>query len=164
MLEYDKHAANQVIWFTDTPPTGNPFDQTPMALDVMDEWMANIQAHPERDVGKNKPDAAVDSCFDASGALISSGKDVWDGILDDKPAGACTSALPDLLDVAHPVRRPDDRRHLRVPPPAGRGGDRARRLRAVAAVVGRGRAASGDLPDRRLRLQKGDVGRPKHLK
>jgi hypothetical protein len=94
MLEYDHHADNQVIWFTDTASNGSRFDQTPMALEVMDEWMANIREHPERSVGKNKPDAAVDSCFDASGALIASGADVWGGILDANPAGACTQLFP----------------------------------------------------------------------
>jgi hypothetical protein len=87
----DKHgnADNQVIWFTDARPAV-AFDQTPMAFEVIDEWMANIRAHPERTVGENRPPAAVDSCFDTGGALLASGEDVWDGVLDDEPAGACT--------------------------------------------------------------------------
>jgi Tannase-like family of unknown function (DUF6351) len=94
LLDYDGDASNQVVWFTDSPPTGNPFDQTPMALQVMDEWMANIAARPERGVARNKPAAAVDSCFAADGSLIASGKGVWNGILDDRAAGVCTTTFP----------------------------------------------------------------------
>jgi hypothetical protein len=65
-----------------------------MALLVMDEWMANIAAHPERGVARNKPAAAVDSCFAADGSLIASGSGVWAGILDDRAAGVCTQAFP----------------------------------------------------------------------
>ncbi len=90
MLNYDGDASNQVIWFTDARPTGPQLDQTPMALLVIDEWMANIRANPERGVTGNKPAAAVDSCFATSGSLLASGDDVWAGILDDRAAGACT--------------------------------------------------------------------------
>jgi Tannase-like family of unknown function (DUF6351) len=93
MLNADRDASNQVIWFTDARPA-RAFDQTPMAFAVMDEWMANIAAHPERSVARNRPAAAVDSCFDTSGQLIASGPDVWDGVLDSRPAGACTERFP----------------------------------------------------------------------
>ena len=92
MLNYDGDASNQVIWFTDARPA-RLSDQTGLALEVMDEWMRNIAAHPELGVGGNKPDEAVDSCFRTIGTLLASGADVWNGILDDKPAGACTQAL-----------------------------------------------------------------------
>ena len=90
MLDHDRQADNQVIWFTDARPAV-AFDQTPMALEVMDEWMLNIQAHPERGVGRNRPPLAVDSCFNTAGALIASGSTVWNGVIDNRPAGACTS-------------------------------------------------------------------------
>jgi hypothetical protein len=93
MLDADGDASNQVIWFTDARPAV-AFDQTPMAFEVMDEWMANIAAHPERSVGRNRPARAVDSCFDTSGALIASGSDVWNGVIDGKPAGTCTQKFP----------------------------------------------------------------------
>jgi hypothetical protein len=93
MLDADGDASNQVIWFTDARPA-RAFDQTPMAFEVIDEWMANIHAHPERGVAANKPARAVDSCFDTSGNLIASGQDVWDGILDDRATGACTERFP----------------------------------------------------------------------
>ena len=57
MLNYDGDASNQVIWFTAgrSPAAGHAFDQTPQALLVLDQWMRNIAAHPERGVAGNKP-------------------------------------------------------------------------------------------------------------
>src|SRR5690606_31837480 len=93
MLNADGDAANQVIWFTDARPEES-FDQTPMAFEVIDEWMANIEAHPDRSVAANKPARAIDSCFATDGSLIASGNGVWDGVLDDGPDGACTERFP----------------------------------------------------------------------
>jgi hypothetical protein len=93
MLNADGDASNQVIWFTDARPA-RAFDQTAMAFEVMDEWMGNIAAHPERSVARNKPARAVDSCFDTQGDLIASGRGVWDGVLDDRTDGACTQRFP----------------------------------------------------------------------
>lgn len=89
LLNYDGDASNQVIWFTDPG-----FDQTPVAFEVIDEWMRNMRARPWRGVAGNKPGAAVDSCFDASGELIYAGEDAWDGILDGGPPGPCTQEMP----------------------------------------------------------------------
>jgi hypothetical protein len=89
MLNADGDAANQVVWFTDARPVV-AFDQTPMAFEVIDEWMANIAEHPKRSVARNKPAQAVDSCFATDGSLIASGRGVWDGVIDDRPDGACT--------------------------------------------------------------------------
>jgi hypothetical protein len=93
MLNHDRRAGNQVIWFTDARPA-RASDQTPQALAVIDQWMANIQATPWRGVTGNKPALAVDRCFDTLGNEIASGPGVWDGILDRKPAGACTARFP----------------------------------------------------------------------
>jgi hypothetical protein len=93
MLNLDGDASNQVIWFTDARPS-TQFDQTPQALDVIDEWMANIRANPTGGVAANKPPRAVDSCFATNGALLAAGESVWDGILDSEAAGACTQAFP----------------------------------------------------------------------
>jgi hypothetical protein len=90
MLDYDGNASNQVIWFTDVTDPSHPYDQTPDALEVMDNWMKNILAHPEKSVAQNKPPLATDRCFDASGAEIASGLNVWDGILNNNPPGICT--------------------------------------------------------------------------
>ena len=94
MLDFDGDASNQVIWFTDARPTGPMFDQTPMALDVIDEWMANIAANPSKGVGGNKPADAVDRCFSTDGSELATGDGVWNGILDDGPKGACAQAFP----------------------------------------------------------------------
>jgi hypothetical protein len=91
MLDFDGDASNGVIWFTDGPAA---FDQTPQAFAVIDEWMANIAAHPERGVSGNKPAGAVDRCFNTDGSQIAAGAGVWNGILDSSPAGACTQRFP----------------------------------------------------------------------
>ncbi|HEY0637050.1 MAG TPA: DUF6351 family protein, partial [Pseudonocardiaceae bacterium] len=85
--------ANQVVWFTDARPA-RAFDQTPMALTVMDEWLRALREHPERGVAGNRPAQAVDSCFATDGTLLHRGRDVWRGILDRGPAGACTALFP----------------------------------------------------------------------
>ncbi|HEY0859182.1 MAG TPA: DUF6351 family protein [Albitalea sp.] len=83
-----------VIWFTDTMPGQPKASQSLDALAVMDEWMANIRANPDLSVAQNRPARAVDSCFDVNGQLMHAGPTVWDGIIDDKPKGACTLAFP----------------------------------------------------------------------
>lgn len=83
-----------VIWFTDTMPGVSRASQSLDAIAVMDQWMRNIQTHPKRSIGENRPVRAVDSCFDVTGQLIYAGDDAWDGILDDKPAGLCTQRFP----------------------------------------------------------------------
>jgi hypothetical protein len=93
MLNHDGDAGNQVVWFTDARPAAR-FDQTPQALAVMDDWMANIRARPWRGAAGNKPPAAVDRCFDTAGNPIAAGRNVWDGILNDRAPGACTQRFP----------------------------------------------------------------------
>jgi len=93
MLNFDGDASNQVIWFTDARPA-RLADQTPLAFQVMDDWMANIRERPDRGVAGNKPAQAVDSCFRTDGSLLYSGADAWAGILDSRPAGPCTGAFP----------------------------------------------------------------------
>jgi hypothetical protein len=83
-----------VIWFTDTMPGVPKASQSMEAIEVMDEWMKNIQKHPGKGIRGNRPPRAVDSCFDVTGKLIYAGDDAWDGILDDKPAGQCTERFP----------------------------------------------------------------------
>ncbi|NML17166.1 DUF6351 family protein [Azohydromonas caseinilytica] len=87
-------AEHLVIWFTDSRPGVARPDQSLRALAVMEEWLANIRANPDKSVAQNRPARAVDSCFDAQGRLLHAGPEVWNGILDDKPAGACTRAFP----------------------------------------------------------------------
>ncbi len=90
LLNFDGDASNQVIWFTDVVDPNARFDQTPEALEVIDEWMANIRANPSGGAAGNKPPRATDRCFDENGNEIASGPNVWDGIIDQKPAGTCT--------------------------------------------------------------------------
>ena len=84
---------NQVIWFTGVGG-GPEFDQTPEALEVMDEWMLNLLANPDQGVAGNRPPRAVDRCFDSSGNEIAAGDDVWGGILDPGPPGICAAEYP----------------------------------------------------------------------
>jgi hypothetical protein len=94
MLDFDGDASNQVIWFTDARPSGPQSDPTPQAFEVIDEWMANIRAHPDQSVAANKPALATDRCFTTAGTEIAHGANVWDGILNDQPDGACTQQFP----------------------------------------------------------------------
>ena len=93
LLNYDGDASNQLIWFTDARPGAAQFNQTSQAILVLDRWIKNIKANPDKSVGENKPADAKDACFATNGTLIASGDDVWDGILDDDPAGVCTQAF-----------------------------------------------------------------------
>jgi hypothetical protein len=93
MLNFDGDSSNQVIWFTDARPA-RAFDQTPMAFQVIDEWLANMRSNPDGGVAGNKPARAVDSCFATNGALIYSGADAWAGILDSRLPGPCALAFP----------------------------------------------------------------------
>ncbi len=94
LLDHDGDASNHVIWFTDGNDAGSDFDQTALAFAVIDEWMAKIDANPDKSVAENKPAMAVDSCFDVAGNLIYAGADAWSGILDDGAEGTCTSQFP----------------------------------------------------------------------
>ena len=94
LLNYDGDASNQLIWFTDARPGTPQSDQTPQAFLVLDRWIKNIQANPDKSVGENKPADAKDACFATNGTLIATGDEVWDGILDDDSAGACTQVFP----------------------------------------------------------------------
>lgn len=97
------NADNQVIWFTDTRPTdiSDPDEPEPReksnptwaALDVLHEWLMNIRANPGQSIADNKPLSAVDTCYATYGAVIDAGDDVWNGILDDQPDGACTETF-----------------------------------------------------------------------
>ena len=145
LLNYDGDASNQLIWFTAAPPPGSTaprFDQTPMALRVLDQWL-------ETGV---KPAAAVDSCFDVNGNLIASGAGVWNGNLDDGPKGACASAFPlngtSRIVAGGPI---EGGVFKCARQPVKRAVD-ARRVRLVGADRSGARAPAGDLPVRRLRL------------
>lgn len=88
------HSGNLAVWFTDTTPGVPKASQTLEALAVMDQWMANIRANPDRTVAQNRPALAADACFDLQGQRIAQGAGVWGGILDAQPPGACTQRFP----------------------------------------------------------------------
>jgi len=87
------HADHQVIWFTDARPDED-FNNVPMALQVLDEWLANKRANPNLTLAQARPERAVDSCFRSDGTLIAAGENVWNGVLDDRAPGACTQEFP----------------------------------------------------------------------
>lgn len=94
------NADNQLIWFTDTRPTdiSDPDEPEPReesdptweALEVLHEWLMNIRDNPDQSIADNKPSNAVDACYNTDGTLIAEGDDVWNGILGNETAGACT--------------------------------------------------------------------------
>lgn len=88
------HSDPAVIWFTDTMPGQPRASQSLEALEVMDEWMLNLLANPGAGIAGNKPPRATDACFDLAGQPIARGAGVWDGILDNRAAGACTQRFP----------------------------------------------------------------------
>ncbi len=112
MLEQQGHAENQIIWFvecSDLDPVNLDddceYDPTGRALDVIDEWMVNIKSSDDNgDLNGNggkydkvidsKPAAARDACFYGDGSLLYKGNDAWDGILNDKAEGPCSSTFP----------------------------------------------------------------------
>lgn len=95
------NADNQLIWFTDTRPTDTSDPEEPepreesnptwMALEILHEWLMNMRANPQQSIAENKPAEALDACYKTNGELIAAGEDVWNGVLDEQPAGACAS-------------------------------------------------------------------------
>jgi hypothetical protein len=90
-------ADHHLVWFAgigDPPFQIGQWNMTLLALEVIDEWMLNMLDNPEGGIVANRPDEAVDACFDEVGNVIAAGNDVWSGILEDAPAGPCTQAFP----------------------------------------------------------------------
>jgi len=86
IIDYKGDADNMVIWMKDPAST---VDISSEAIDVMEQWLTNMENHPWLGVAANKPAAAVDSCILADETTYA-GPDVWDGIIDDEPEGLCT--------------------------------------------------------------------------
>ena len=144
-------AGNQVIWFTDARPAV-AFDQTPLAFEVIDEWMRNIKAHPWRSVSKNRPARAVDSSRDRR-KLLHSGKDVWaasdTGLLGGP--GSSRSTPHAAVDGGPTGRR------LMPAAVVGRR-DRGRPVWELGARCRSACALGGGLPDGGVRLQPAGCG------
>ena len=156
MLDNDGDASNQVIWFSGQQ--GGDRLMLPQAFQTIDEWMANLREHPRRGVAGNRPAAAVDSCFTATGDTIATGPRRVGGHPRPPRAGGVHEALPAPLDVAHRGRRPAARWRLQVLAAVRRAGHRPRSVRRLAADRGRARPARADLPRRRVRLHAGRRG------
>lgn len=89
LLAAQGHAGNQAIWMS-----AKPDDPTPKALAAMEAWLAARRARPDAGWSGTRPAAAEDRCYDAEGALIARGPEVWDGEWNDRPPGACLSRYP----------------------------------------------------------------------
>ncbi|MDY6991252.1 MAG: DUF6351 family protein [Pseudomonadota bacterium] len=89
IIEARGHADNQLIWVSQKPHT--PLNE---AFKVLDDWLANIDRHPEAGVAANKPSAAVDQCFNSHGEVIAAGEHVWDGTWNHSPSGECMQVYP----------------------------------------------------------------------
>lgn len=89
IIDYKGESDNMVIWMADPASSS---DVSAMAIDVMEQWLDNIENHPGLGVAANKPAEAVDACILAD-ETVYAGTDVWDGIIDDLPEGLCTQAF-----------------------------------------------------------------------
>lgn len=77
-----RDAKNQVIWFA--PQDARLPVRVLEAVAVVDRYLSEGSA----------PEEFADKCFDAAGSVIASGAAAWDGILNKKTPGACTTAYP----------------------------------------------------------------------
>jgi len=89
MLDANGHAGNHLIWMT-----RKPHQPTALAFEVIDRWLANMRRYPDRSVAENRPQEAVDTCFDAGGHAIAAGDDVWDGEWNGREIGKCLDTYP----------------------------------------------------------------------
>ena len=85
MQKTQGRAGNQAIWIG-----APPYNPTGEALARVDDWLNNLHRYPWAGVARNKPAGAMDKCFDQTGRTLAAGDNVWDGILDPRPEGACT--------------------------------------------------------------------------
>ena len=160
MLNHDGDASNQVIWFTDARPA-RAFDQTPEAFEVIDEWMANIRAHPERGVAGNKPAARGRPLLHHDGDEIAARRRTCG-------TASSTTAPPAPAPQRFPIYstsrivggRADPRRRLQVRAAAGRRRDRARALRRGQPDRGQRARLEQIFPDGVCDYRQADVGRP----
>jgi len=67
------------------------------ALRVLDQWIFNIKAHPERSLVENRPSSASDRCYDKSHNIIDSSANTWDGQWNQKAEGVCQQRFPHFV-------------------------------------------------------------------
>ncbi|WP_193164303.1 DUF6351 family protein [Microbulbifer hainanensis] len=83
------HFDNQLIWVSQK--NYSPLEK---ALKTIDRWMLNIIEHPEAGVAGNRPEDAVDQCFDKNGEVVAAGPQVWNGAWNGQAAGKCMQEYP----------------------------------------------------------------------
>jgi hypothetical protein len=89
LLRKQGHADNQVIWFAQ-----KPFVPLSDALDVLEQWLENMQTDAGQSVADARPTDATDRCYRDTGQLFASGDAVWDGVWNGKRDGACMTKFP----------------------------------------------------------------------
>ena len=89
LLRQQGHADNQVIWFAQ-----KPFVPLIDALDVLEQWLENMQADAGLSVADARPADATDRCYRDTGQIFASGDAVWDGVWNDKRDGECMTKFP----------------------------------------------------------------------
>ena len=115
MLDADRDASNQAIWFWG-PEGGEPADDPAGARG--DRRVDGNLSAAWRGVAGNRP-ARSTRASPAPAQTIAAGRDVWAGILDRRAPGPVHDRVPAALDVAHRRRRPAARRRLQVRAAAG---------------------------------------------
>jgi len=93
------HSEHQLIWMMEIDETLSkrevlrslPIDD---ALRVMDQWIFNIKANPDKTVAANRPEVARDRCYDKQHNIIDDSPNTWDGQWNQKPNGVCQSYFP----------------------------------------------------------------------
>ena len=93
MIKARGHADNQLIWVAGTQRIRGVFLNMPrevldLALETLDEWLANMRANPGLSAAEARPAHAMDRCWDDEGRVIAEGPGVWD------EGGPCREAYP----------------------------------------------------------------------
>lgn len=136
MIEGQGSAANQLIWMT-----AEPHNPVPEAFQLLDLWLNNIENAPHLDAADTRPESAHDSCFDASGTLISSGPQVWDGPWNKKPEGDCSTIYPTFRESRMVAGAPITGDHFKC------------QLQSIESAVDKGVYGSVDITPYQNRLQ-----------
>jgi hypothetical protein len=93
------HSDHQLIWMAEKDDNLSrkdllqslPIDD---ALLVLDQWLINIKANPDKTVAENKPASANDRCYDSQKNIIDDQNGTWDGQWNGKPVGVCQTQFP----------------------------------------------------------------------
>ncbi|NIB41139.1 hypothetical protein HBA55_16165 [Pseudomaricurvus alkylphenolicus] len=80
---------HQAIWISH-----RKFNPVNDAFTVMDEWLLNLKANPDKGVAGNRPVEAGDTCFGRRGNVIARGEGVWDGEWNGRQEGRCSKVFP----------------------------------------------------------------------